>query len=152
MCFGPEAPAVWFDVPEDQRLHRAELSSDQCIIDGEHFFIRGRLEIPVHGLGVPFCWLVWVSLSTLNFERASELWQAHGRETEPPYFGWLSSVLPGYPNTLNLKSNVHTRPVGQRPFVELEPTDHPLALEQRHGISQERMRQIVERALHGNAH
>ncbi|MGW1264432.1 DUF2199 domain-containing protein [Streptomyces drozdowiczii] len=33
--------------------------------------------------------------------------------------------------TLNLKTRVHTRPVGDRPFVELEPTDHPLAIEQR---------------------
>jgi hypothetical protein len=151
MCFGPEAPAVWFAVPETERARRAELSTDQCVIDDEHFFVRARLEIPVHGLEESFCWLVWVSLSSANFERASELWYAPGRETEPSYFGWLSSALPGYPDTLNLKANVHTRPVGQRPFVELAPTDHPLAIEQRNGISRERLQQIMELALHGHA-
>jgi hypothetical protein len=30
-----------------------------------------------------------------------------------------------------LKTNVHTRARGLRPTVELEPTDHPLAVEQR---------------------
>src|SRR5262249_21748671 len=29
------------------------------------------------------------------------------------------------PTLLNLKTNVHTRPVGERPLIELEPTDHP---------------------------
>ncbi|WP_330242116.1 DUF2199 domain-containing protein [Streptomyces sp. NBC_00525] len=43
---------------------------------------------------------------------------------------------------------VHTRPVGERPFVELKPTDHPLAVEQRTGISPERVREIASALLH----
>jgi hypothetical protein len=35
-----------------------------------------------------------------------------------------------------------------RPFIELEPTDHPLAIEQRTGISWERVREIAELVLH----
>ena len=50
--------------------------------------------------------------------------------------------LPLYPNTLNLKTQVHTRPVGERPLVELKPTDHPLAVEQRHGITMDRVRRL----------
>ncbi len=44
---------------------------------------------------------------------------------------------------------VHTRPVGARPLIELEPTDHPLAVEQRDGISWDRIQQIAELARHG---
>jgi hypothetical protein len=47
-----------------------------------------------------------------------------------------------YPTTLNLALNVHTRPIGQRPFLEVEPTDHPLAVEQREGITLDRVREI----------
>jgi hypothetical protein len=36
---------------------------------------------------------------------------------------------------LSLKTMVHTQPVGVRPSIELEPTDHPLAIEQREGIT-----------------
>jgi Uncharacterized protein conserved in bacteria (DUF2199)/Protein of unknown function (DUF2500) len=60
----------------------------------------------------------------VNFERTAKLWKKKGRESEPPYFGWLSTSITGYPETVGLKTNVHTRPVGERPYVELEPTDH----------------------------
>jgi hypothetical protein len=148
MSFGADAP-YWYDVvaPEG-RERRAELSSDQCVIDGEHYFVRGALEIPVIDGDESFTWGVWVSLSQKNFERMSELWEMSGRESEPPYFGWLSTALPCYPDTLNLKTHVHTRPVGERPLIELEPTEHPLAVEQRNGISMARVKEIVECVLH----
>jgi len=62
-----------------------------------------------------------------------ELWDAPARSEEPPMFGWLSTNLPPYPQTVNLKTSVHLRNDGLRPFIELEPTDHPLAIEQRDG-------------------
>jgi hypothetical protein len=147
--YGFEAPAYWYGVPEAERARRCLLSSDQCIIDDEHFFVIGNLELPVGGAEERFSWDVWVSLSARNFARACELWQRPGRESEPPYFGWLSTDIPGYPRTLNLKTMVHTRPVGVRPRIELEPTDHPLAVEQREGITWERVREIAEVVLHG---
>ncbi|MBX6724249.1 MAG: DUF2199 domain-containing protein, partial [Dactylosporangium sp.] len=61
-----------------------------------------------------FFWNVWVSLSRKNFFRALDVWERPGREAEPPYFGWLSNELPGCAlSTLNLKTNLHTRPVGE---------------------------------------
>ena len=144
LCYGAEAPVHWQVIPEAERDDRGELSSDQCIIDDKHFFILGRLLISIRDHPEPFCWLVWVSLSEGNFARAHELWHAAGRETEPPYFGWLSTLLPCYPDTVNLKANVHTRPLGERPIVELEPTDHPLAVEQRNGITMRRVLEIAE--------
>ncbi|HXN55442.1 MAG TPA: DUF2199 domain-containing protein [Myxococcales bacterium] len=60
-----------------------------------------------------------------------------------PYFGWFMNYLPGYPSTLWLKTRAHLRPAPLRPVLELEPTDHPLALEQRNGISIDRFREIA---------
>lgn len=148
MHYGVQAPAHWHLIPESERDTRCLLSSDQCIIDDEHFYIVGNLEIPVIGVEERFSWDVWVSLSDKSFARACELWEQPGRESEPPYFGWLSTRLPCYPETLLLKTHVHTRPVGQRPFIELEPTDHPLAVEQREGITLARVQEIAERVLH----
>jgi hypothetical protein len=149
MHYGAAAPALWFMIPEAERQQRCVLSSDQCIIDDKHFFIVGNLEVPVASVEERFSWDVWVSLSEKNFARACELWQKEGRESEPPYFGWLSTALPCYPNTLSLKTMVHTREVGRRPWVELEPTDHPLAMEQREGITLARVQEIAELVLHG---
>ena len=100
-----------------------------------------------------FSWGVWVSLSRENFSRAADLWDTPGRESEKPYFGWLTTELPIYsPSTINLKTHVHTRPIGERPLVELEPTEHPLAVEQRTGITRDRVREIAEALLHGTGH
>ncbi len=148
LAYGFNAPVYWYDLSEAEREARGILTGEQCEIDGQHFFVHGRICIPVHDGSDDFEWGVWVSLSARNYERMLDLWQTPGREAEPPYFGWLSSVLPGYPSTLNLKTMVHTRPVGERPTIELEPTDHPLAVEQRHGITLRRVQEIAELMLH----
>ncbi len=127
------------------------LEQEQCVIKAEHFFIRGRLVIPVTDAapGTEFDWGVWVSLSRDNFTRALSLWTTAGREREQPYFGWLSTELPLYqPSTLSLKTHVHTQAVGQRPLIELEPAGHPLAVEQRTGITLARVQEIAETLLH----
>ena len=110
--------------------------------------MRGNVEIPIEG-GGDLAYTVWVSLSRENFYRGGELWLDDRRVDEPPYFGWLWVDLPGYPPTRQLKTNVHTRPPGQRAYVELEPTEHPLAVEQRSGISEGRLHELASLVLHG---
>jgi len=147
--FGPEAPDPWFNIPELDRFKRASLSRERCVLDSKHCFVRGCIDLPILGSEDFFTWLVWVSLSNANFERTSGLMETRGRESEPPYFGWLSTRLPGYPDTWLLKTNVYTNPVGVLPSVVLEPNGHPLAVEQQDGITRERARELVGRALHG---
>lgn len=125
------------------------LAEEQCVIDNEHFFVRGRIVLPVRDADDDFEWGVWVSLSKANFVRMAEVFEDPARVQEPPYFGWLSVILPGYePTTLDLKTNLHTQELGVRPLVELEPTDHPLAVEQREGITVARVQEFAEIALH----
>ncbi len=150
MSFGFEAPLAWYGVPAEERAARCKLDSDLCVIDLAHFFICGNLEIPVVDGQGSFSWGIWASLSQASFRRTVEVWRMSGREQEPPCFGWFSSRIPCYPDTLNLKTKVHTRPVGQRPWIELEPTDHPLAVEQREGITMARVQEIAEMTLHGH--
>jgi hypothetical protein len=87
---------------------------------------------------------VWVSLSEKNFNRTIDLWETPGRENEPPYFGWLNTRLPGYPETTQLKVNVHTLQVGKRPLIEVEHSDHQLAVEQHHGITKQRAESLAK--------
>ena len=120
------------------------------MIERRLFFVRGIVEIPVVEADEPFHWAVWVSLSESNFDRTIELWEQEGRESEPAMSGWLSVDLPGYlPSTLNLKTDVHTQPVGNRPLVELEPTGHPLAVEQREGITLARVHELAALMMRG---
>ena len=144
------APADWLALSPAQRQSRAVLSSDQCIIDNKSFFLAGNIDIPIVGEAEAFTWTLWISVTEKDFNRVSELWEKEVRETEPPFWGRLRTSLPCYPPTLNLKTHIHTRPVGERPFVQLERTDHPLAVEQRQGMSRRRVQEIAELLLHGN--
>ncbi|MGD0024933.1 MAG: DUF2199 domain-containing protein [Xanthobacteraceae bacterium] len=147
LSFAPVAPDPWFAVPEAERSTRSQLSSDACVIDGKDFFIRGCLEIPILGREDVFIWGVWVSVAEPSFERIGELWGVDLREHERPFFGWLCTEISVYPRTFGLKTNVHLRNHGKRPYIELEPTDHPLALEQRAGISLQRLEEIASTLL-----
>ena len=145
-----EAPLLYTALDDIERSRRCTLTSELCVIDERLFFVCGNLELPIRDSELCFSWDVWASLSPHNFARMCDLWEASGRELEPSYFGWLSTRLPGYPDTVSLKTHVHTRAVGRRPFIELEATDHPLAVEQRVGITWDRVQEIAEQVLHGS--
>jgi hypothetical protein len=137
IAFG--APAFWWDHMEDAEGH--ELTSDTCVIPGVGFFVRAVLRIPVLDAEEDFEWGVWVSLSEANFARFTA---PAGEETTDEAFGWLSSDLPGYePSTLELKTMVVPQGPELRPLVDVEPTDHPLAVEQHRGITVARVQEIV---------
>lgn len=146
--FAARAPDHWFAVPEAERDRRTRLDSDVCIIDGADIFVRGCLEVPIHGRDDRFVWGLWVSVSKPSFQRILELWDAPVIEDEPPKFGWLCNALSLYPPTVGLKTHLHLRAGNQRPLIELEPTDHPLAVEQRQGISLQRVEAIAEALMH----
>src|SRR6266446_2306570 len=148
LSYGFEAPLAYYQISKWWRWYRCSLTTDTCCVDDKHFFILGNIRIPIVGSEKSFSWTVWVSLSEKNFRRALDLWETPGREKENAYFGWLSSSIPGYPETTRLKTQVHTQPVGIRPEIELEPTEHPLAREQREGIPWERVKEIASIANH----
>jgi hypothetical protein len=104
-----------------------------CVLDDTHFFVRSVLPFRIRGAEDDFYWGVWSTLSEQNFLR----YQAAYDEDMSGWdamFGYLSNELPGYPDTLNLKLSVQTQRQGDRPLLTLEPTDHPLAVDQRDGM------------------
>lgn len=140
--FACEAPDSWLALRESERATRGKLDADLCKID-DHLFVRGCLEIPIVGRNEKFIWGIWVSVSRPSFDRILELWNAEQIADEPPKFGWLCNEIRTYPTTYGLKTHVRVRAGGIRPFIELEPTNHPLAIEQRNGISLERVEELV---------
>jgi hypothetical protein len=146
--FAWDFPAQYLAIPEGERLRRVVLSDEACVIDDEWFFIRGCLEIPVRGHGDALNYGVWLSLSRDSFARYSSNVEDVNRRSGASYFGWLCTAIPGYPDTQLLKTAVHVRPWPTRPLVQLDATDHPLAIEQREGVNPWRVQQIIERILH----
>ena len=147
-----DAPVQVHGVPASERDGRVERTSDGCVItrkDGSHeFYAKGLLELPVRGVTEPFVFGVWLSLSKDSFARYAELFDDPQREAGAEFFGWLCNSVPGYPDTQLLKTMVHVREYPMRPWVELEPTDHPLAIDQRVGLTREQAVAMAERLLH----
>jgi len=146
--FGWDFPAQYLAVPDAERARRVVLSDDACVIDDEWFFVRGCLEIPVHGYKEHLNYGVWLSLSRDSFTRYSATFDDVNRRSGAKFFGWLCTAIPGYPDTQLLKTMLLVRPWPTRPLVQLEATDHPLAVEQRTGVNPWRVQQIVERIMH----
>lgn len=120
-CFGIDAP--WRAlVPEEEFEERVELTEDQCVVDGEHFFIRGHIEIPVHGMDEPLSFSVWASLSERSFIHMNDRWDEPDRGEDAPYFGWLCSPISAYPSTIHQKLSVQSRSPGLTPLFSLDRT------------------------------
>lgn len=143
-------PVQWLLASEVER-ERSAITEDQCQLvthEGMHFFIRALLNLPIKGSDQVFTWGVWCSLSEKSYAEVSDNWENPDRTSLGPYFGWLCSSIPGYPDTVYLKTILHQREVGLRPKVELEPTTHPLAVHQREGIDPAELHRMVSTLFH----
>jgi hypothetical protein len=141
-------PVQALGIPREERRARVELTEDACIIDGREFYLKGLLHLSVHGSDEPFTWGVWLSVSDESYRRCSALFGDTERKAGESFFGWLCNALPGYPDTQLLKTYLHVQAYPLRPWVELEPTGHPLAIDQREGISRERAIWMAEQLWH----
>jgi hypothetical protein len=142
-------PLDYFEIPEAQRAERIFIDDDLCVIDEGRFFIRGVLPVPVHDgddAEDEFRWGVWVEVEEASFRRYLELWDAADPE-EPPFRCRLSAVLPGYPDTDTLEGDARLRGANARPVIYLRAEDHPLAREQKSGITMSRVHEILESAM-----
>lgn len=141
------APLLYQQLGDDERHTRGYLGTDDCVVDETHFFVRGCLEVPIHGEDTPLTFSTWASLSPESYEVFADCFHLEKRSHIGPFFGWFSNSLPFYPETLNLKASIQLRDDGIRPLISLEPTDHPLSLEQKAGISMERAAELLSRLL-----
>ncbi len=149
MSFHAEMPQAWLEIAEEDEDDRGLLSSDQCEIDGQRFFMRGLLRIPVHGLDESLDWGVWFELDSDSYHHFCDQWEAEGREKEPLHPATLATRLPAflYPETLGMPVQIRTMPVGERPEV-LVAAEHPLKQDQQNGISKEKLEAIWTALLH----
>jgi hypothetical protein len=138
-------------LPSWSENHRKTfLDENYCAIDDHDFFVRGIIHLPIIGAAETFRWGVWGSLSRENFETLRKMEDDPKRVGLPPMFSWLSTQIPEYPDTLNLKMYGRTQELDPRLHFQLEPSDHPLSQEYHKGIKAERVKQIMMDRLRGN--
>ena len=136
--FSAESPDAYVALSPQDRAARAVLTSDQCVIDEQQFYVRGCIEIPIRGTDGVFLWGVWAKVEDQFFDAISAHWDREGRESMiGPYEGLLANSLSIYPKTLDLKLRIKIMPLGVRPLFHIEGVDHSLAIEQNYGITPE---------------
>jgi hypothetical protein len=131
------------------RLEGDFLSEDFCVMGGRYFFVRSVLEIPVDGVAEKFGFGCWSTLSRENFEKYLAAFDDGDFSDWGPWGGWLSNRLADYIGTDPEAVWVYPQRDRQRPTLLVQNPGHPLAIDQQHGITPERMLEIL--AHYGHA-
>lgn len=139
------SPIFWNQADAEAKPTDNRLNSDFCIVDGEHYFIRCVLDLPIQDTDEVLGWGVWVTQSKSNFDLYGETFDA---TPERQTFGYLANQLPTYPDTVNMPTQVQWRAGGVRPTIEPEASEHPVYRDWAEGITRERAIEFALLALH----
>lgn len=138
-------PEAIYELSEEERRRRASVDpgGDFATLDGDRHFVRALIEIPLTTDDERFGWGVWILVAPAYAPAVARDWtdpQAFGRT----YPGRLATDLPAYGATIDLPGALRFRSLEELPAFELDDRSHPLALEQRLGISLERARELAD--------
>lgn len=153
--FSQPAPASWSAAPLWARLRAGRARSFRIIRIGHErrCFVRGHLMIPrLEHPEDPFGWSVWAQVSESDFDVLLDTIEDPRRVEQAPIRGVLDADLPFVAPTQGLSVLLHQNPLGQVNDIKLaECETHPLAAEQRQGISEVRVAQINHEVLYSRS-
>ena len=129
------APLDYYEIPEDERMRRAVLSREACVLDDHDFFLRTRLAIPILGQDMGFGWLVWCAIPEADFWTIWQTRHEAGATLDEPFDATLANKLPDFANTHGLDGVLTLAADGTLPRFIITDTDHPLGTQQRSGVS-----------------
>jgi len=138
-------PEPIFQLPAAERAARAVVdpAGDFATLDGDQHFVRALIEVPIPSEEDVFGWGIWVRLTAADVQDVSARWTDEA-STGHSYAGTLATALPAYGETLGLRGVLTLRAVDKLPGFEVREPTHPLAVEQRDGITLERARELAE--------
>lgn len=138
-------PEAIFQLSAEEKVGRAVVSSDLCILDDEHYFIRCVLPVSVNGYEEEFEYGPWVEVNAEDFSRYSVWFNLGVSPGWRSIEGRLANALPASTtSTLGIRCKV-VLPDDEdnRPFVQISETAHPLYDEQAHGMPITRATQLI---------
>jgi len=122
----------------EERKRTVQENANLCVVEGERFFIRALLPLPVNGRELSYNIGLWVEVDESAFNRVYELWSDPDQESEPPFAARVANAIPTLPSSVGLEAALHLTGPKTRPEVLLRRVAHPLFLEQSNGISAHR--------------
>jgi hypothetical protein len=150
-CDHPESWPGGDKVPnEEMTWDLTSLCEDFCIVNGEHFFIRCVLDFPIVGApGERFGFGVWSAVREVDFVAYSKIFDDDEPGPAGPWLGRVANTLKGYPETFNLKCKLYPQQNRRRPLGVIDRVRHPIRVEQRDGITFDRILELYDLNGHG---
>jgi hypothetical protein len=143
-AYASPEPDPWRAVPEEERSDRGIIWTDTCVIDQQQFFVRGRILIPVIGHNEPF---IWGDFGRASRRQASRGMGSFGMSRSASTSRRCPAASPITSRSIRrhfgLKCKVAMKNARTRPIFEIESPDHPLAVEQRNGITLDRVKEFA---------
>jgi len=139
-------PQPIFLLDDDERGRRAYVEEDFAVLhtaNGDRYFVRALLELPIDGEDGYFGYGSWVEVSEADVTALGELWDDEEGERAGPFAGTLANELSPYAFTEGLAVQIRLRDVQLLPLVELADANHELVRAQRHGISRHRAHELA---------
>jgi hypothetical protein len=130
-----EMPDMCHDVDVKARAETVLLTSDFCIMEGRHYFIRCVMEAPVHGFSQRFGWGVWCKVDWKSYKLCWDRFEDSDNDGIAPLKGTLANNLRHYPDTLGRSCTIQLQNDRMRPLAMLDNAEHPLAIHQIEGMS-----------------
>ncbi len=128
-------PDAYDILSEEERIERALLNDDFCIIDGNRYFLRCIAEAPIQGFSERFGWGLWCEVPWTGFKK---VWEAYSYEDAPQEFeisGHIANRLQHYPDTLGISCQVKLLDDDMRPHAIITDLDHLLGQHQAEGLT-----------------
>jgi hypothetical protein len=130
----------------EARETRTWLADDFAVLDNEHFFVRGLLELPIPELGSRFGYGTWVEVPMRTFSTLLKLW--HDPRQFEPVTGYLANELEPYRGTVGLEARLRAISADRLPSVQLADAPHELVQDQLRGISAGRSDELAAVVKH----
>jgi hypothetical protein len=146
MDFAFRRPDPLLAVPEAEREARCSWDVDLAKVD-ETFYVRCVLYLPRQG-GGDFGLGLWVRVSPEDFGRYLSVYEHPDQANEPPFRGVVANQVATYPPTIGLPVTVRLTGATTRPVLVCDASTHPLAVEQREGVSNERITALLAPGFH----
>jgi hypothetical protein len=143
---GADAPDVVAALDEPDRERRVERDTETCLLDGQRRFVRGLIELRLERSNLPDSAGIgaWVEMAPTTF-RDYQGAPTDG-STSSRFEGRLATDFKGFGDVTELPVYIVPQGGNARPLIEPLDQAHPLAEQQRQGVT---MAQWVE-LLHRN--
>ena len=128
------APLDYYGIPQEERLDRAVLSREACVLDDERFFLRARLALPIRDTDSQFGWLVWCELPEVDFWTVWQTRSEAGATLDEPFEATLANSLPEFERSHGVEGLLTLGPDGGLPEFTILDDNHPLSVCQRAGL------------------